>query len=87
MSRAPCGVVKQYGRAVSPEQVPLVEPQAPPAGGAGSRLSGRQTGSGVLSFANIIGRNVALLPTNFGQPPFCVPCNIFKVQDLESLID
>lgn len=43
-------------------------------------------GSGVLSFPDIIGRDIALLPVNFSQPPVHIACDIFKFKDLESLI-
>lgn len=43
-------------------------------------------GSGVLSFSDIIGRDIALLPVNFSQPPLCIACDIFKLKDPESLI-
>lgn len=51
-----------------------------------ARRVGSGAGSGVLGFANIIGWNIALLPVSFGQPPFRISRNVFKVQDLESLI-
>lgn len=47
---------------------------------------GSRAGSGVLGFANIIGWNIALLPVSLGQPPFRISCDVFKVQDLESLV-
>lgn len=73
---------------VSQEQVPS---QGPPEPFHRRKVKaadwvGRRTGSGIFSFADIIGWNVALLPINFGQPPLCISCNIFKLQDLESLI-
>lgn len=45
-----------------------------------------QPGSGVLSLPDVIGRDIALLPINFSQPPLCIACDIFKVKDPESLI-
>lgn len=88
VSCAPCGTVEHWGQglclpsgALSGDHQNLQQKEARVARRVGSRM-----GSGVLSFANIIGWNIALLPINFGQPPFCISGNIFKVQDLESLI-
>lgn len=85
---ARCGTAGHWGQrlslpsgALSGDQRHLRQKEARVA-----RRVGGRPGSGVLSFANIIGRNIALLPTNFGQPPFCISGNILKVQDLESLI-
>lgn len=51
-----------------------------------AREGGGNLGSGVLSFPDVIGRDIALLPVNFSQPPLRIACDIFKLKDLESLI-
>lgn len=53
---------------------------------SGSKGGRGNLGSGILSFPDIIGRDISLLPVNFSQPPLCIACDIFKLKDLESLI-
>lgn len=53
---------------------------------AAARGDGRQLGSGVLSFPDIVGWNVALPSVNFSQPPLCIACDVLKLKDPESLI-
>lgn len=59
-----------------------------PSGGlkAAARGDGKQLGSGVLSFSDIVGWDIALPSVNFGQPPLCIACDVFKLKDPESLI-
>lgn len=53
---------------------------------AAARQGGRQLGSGVLGFPDIVGWDVALPSVNFSQPPLCIACDVFKLMDPESLI-
>lgn len=82
------GVAVQTGPGV---QEP-VSPRGPPEPSAeGKRrqqgsMGSSGSSSGVFSFADIVGRDVALLPVGFCQPPLCISHNVFKLQDLQSLV-